>query len=241
MQSTSHVSPSFNRPHFLSSLKFGFLPLYSAVVLSLIIDQSLNQKIESILRSSTGFSHTVWFWGGLSLISSLVFPTLFTLSSCFFITEKIKGLTYSQLPGFYKQHFEMTLLENIRAWAHLFLWFFALILPMVYKFVSYSMTPFLVIYSPAYARGEINALKTSEKITKEFFVKLFFLLISFYIILPLVGLLTFDQYKLFRHYPLQALGLAGVDTLLIFAIHFFILNLFFKSGYFKGDQHGTHI
>ena len=135
----------------------------------------------------------------------------------------------------------MTLLENIRAWAHLFLWFFALIIPSIYKFVTFTLTPFLVIYSPAYARGEINALKTSEKIAKEFLIKLFLLLLGFYIILPFASTLIFDQYKLFRHFPLQALALAGLDTLVIFAIHFFILNLFFKSGYFKGDKHGTNV
>lgn len=234
-------TPSFNRPHFLSSLKFGFLPLYSAVVLSLIIDQSLNQKIESILRSPDGFSHSVWIWGGLSLISSLIFPVLFTLSSCFFITEKIKGLAVSQFPVFLKRHFEMTLLESIRAWAHMFLWFFVLFFPMVYKFVSYTMTPFLVVYSPAYARGEMNALKISETITKEFFVKLFLLLICFYVILPAAGTLIFDQYKVFRNYPIGALALAGLDTFFIFTIHFFILKMFFNSSYFKGDSHGINV
>ena len=148
------LTPSFNRQHFFSSLKFGFLPLYSAVVISLIIDQSLNLKIETILRSPDGLSNSIWIWGGLSLISTLIFPVLFTLSSCFFITEKIKGLSISQFPGFLKQHFELTLLESMRAWAYMFLWFFVLFFPMVYKFVSYTMTPFLVVYSPAYARGE---------------------------------------------------------------------------------------
>lgn len=246
MQTAEIVSvgppPSFNSQHFFSSLKFGFLPLYSAVVISLIIDQSLNQKIESILRSPDGFSNSVWLWGSLSLISSLVFPVLFTVCCCFFIIEKTKGLRFSAFPRFLKQHFEMTLLESIRAWAHLFLWFFVFVFPMVYKFISYAMTPFLVIYSPSYARGEIDALKTSELITKEFFIKLFFLLLSFYVILPALSTLVFDQYKVFRSFPLHALGLAGLDTLIIIAIHFFILKMFFKSGYFlKERAHGINV
>ena len=235
------LTPSFNRQHFFSSLKFGFLPLYSAVVISLIIDQSLNLKIETILRSPDGLSNSIWIWGGLSLISTLIFPVLFTLSSCFFITEKIKGLSISQFPVFLKQHFELTLLESMRAWAYMFLWFFVLFFPMVYKFVSYTMTPFLVVYSPAYARGEINALKTSELITKEFFIKLFLLLVCFYIILPTAGTLIFDQYKLFRNYPFQSLALAGIDAFLIYTIHFFILKMFFKSKFFKGDSDGINV
>lgn len=235
------LTPSFNRQHFFSSLKFGFLPLYSAVVIGLIIDQSLNQEIESILRSPDGFSHRVWIWGGLSLISSLVFPVLFTLLSCFFMTEKIRGFFFSQLPEFLKKHFEMTLLESIRAWAFMFLWFFVLFFPMVYKFVSYTMTPFLVVYSPAYARGEINALKTSEVIAKEFFIKLFLLLVCFYVVLPAVSTLVFDQYKVIRNYPLQALALAGVDAFVIFTIQFFLLKMFFNSSYFKGDSHGINV
>ena len=241
MQHDTLPLPSFNRHHFFSGLKYAFLPLYCAVVLSLLIDQTLNLKIETLLRSSEGFSQSLWLWGGLSLLSSLLFPGLLTLFCCFFITEKIKGLSVIELFPFLKNNFEMTFLESVRAWAFMFLWFFALFLPLLYKFISYALTPFVVVYSKKYAHGEVDALKASEKVSREFFLKLFFLLLTFYVLLPSISTLVFDEYKVFRFHPLQALLVAITDTVFIYIIHFFILNLFFKSGYFKGEQNGTDV
>ena len=135
----------------------------------------------------------------------------------------------------------MTFLESVRAWAFMFLWFFALFLPLLYKFISYALTPFVVVYSKKYAHGEVDALKASEKVSREFFLKLFFLLLTFYVLLPSISTLVFDEYKVFRFHPLQALLVAITDTVFIYIIHFFILNLFFKSAYFKGEQNGTDV
>jgi hypothetical protein len=241
MQHVALPQPSFNRHHFFTGLKYAFLPLYCAVVLSLLIDQTLNSKIETILRSSDGLSQTVWFWGGLSLLSSLFFPVFLTLFCCFFITEKIKGISVFKLFPFLKNNFEMTFLESIRAWAFMFLWFFALFLPLIYKFISYALTPFIVIYSKKYAKGEVDALKASEYVSREFFLKLFFLLLTFYILLPSVSTLIFDEFKVFRFHPVPALLVATTDTIFIYIIHFLILTLFFNSVYFKGELNGTNV
>jgi len=71
-------------------------------------------------------------------------------------------------------------LEGIRVAANVLLWILVFVIPGVIKQIRYSFFPFIVLLNPDYARGDIDALKESERRVKGHTWTLFFVLaISF--------------------------------------------------------------
>ena len=233
---------AFDSNHLLQSIKWAILPLTSAVSISIILDQFVTAQVEGILRSSEGPTAFVWAWLTISISFSVFFPATFTLISCYFITENHKTAhrPYSFIE-FFKRNFEMVVLEGMRAIAYIFFWFFALILPAFYKFASYSLTPFVVIYSQDYGQGKLDALRESQRIGMQKKTRLVLLLMGLYILLPIVSTILFDEYKVFANRPGSAFALSIVDALGIFLFHFFVLRIF-KSDFFnEGVIHASDV
>lgn len=195
--------------------------LFSAMLASTFLDQFLNRQIEDVIKSPAGLSNIIWFWGAISLISSMVFPLLFSLFCSHALVH-----TASSTSHFVAEKFELSLLETIRAWGKTFLWSLLFIIPGLIKYSYYLLTPFVVFFSQKYSRGEVDALKYSELISKKFWWKLNFWLTLFYFIFPLLISSFLDDYRLFRTHPFTALICVMLECLLVLIFHYQILKLF---------------
>lgn len=200
-----------------------FLLIFLAVLIAALIDQSLNRKIEQVIKSPDGLSNMIWVWGIASLGSSLIFPLLismlcsYTLSSTFYSKSRM-----------FKDKFELALIETLRAWGKTFLWCFVFVIPGLIKYTLYLLSPFVVFFSNKYEKGEVDALELSEKIAKRFFWRLNIWVTLFYFLLPIALSTTLDEFKVFQSHPVSATICVLFETILIFVFHYLILRLFIR-------------
>lgn len=231
--------PSTIKIEFKNAFGPGFLLVFLAVLLTTLLDQSLNKQIENLLQSQQGLTNTIWFWGALSLLSSLLFPLL---------TSFLCAHTLANLDGgphhFLLKKFELGLIETLRAWGKTFLWCFVFIIPGLIQYTYYLMAPFVVMFSKKYEAGEVDALDYSKKISKKFWHRLNFWLLVFYMILPLAISSLLDEYQIFRTHPITATLTVALQTLIFLAFHYVILKLFLRYlNEFESDpnEFGTNL
>lgn len=175
------------------------------------------------MQSSTGLSNMIWFWGALSLFSSLMFP----LYSSFLCAHTLANLEGNALK-YTGRKFELGLIETLRAWGKTFLWCFLFIIPGLIQYTYYLMAPFVVLFSKKYEAGEVDALDYSKRISKKFWHRLNLWLLVFYMVLPLTISSLLDEYLLFRTHPISATFSVLLETFLYFAFHFVVLKLFLR-------------
>lgn len=199
----------------------GFLLVFSALLLAAMVDQSLNKQIEGVIQSREGLSNMIFLWGGLSLVSTLLFPMIISFLCC----HTLAGFPMGRRE-FIKSKFELGLLETLRAWGKTFLWTFAFVLPGLVAYTYYFLTPFVVIFSKDYADGKVDALKHSAKLTKLFFWRLNLWLTVFYMAVPFSLSTLLDEKRVFRLSPLTATLSVLLETLLVFMFHYLILKPF---------------
>lgn len=219
--------------NIFKALKVAFLPIFLALLVSNNLDQFVNLKIESILRSPEGLSQSIWFYGSLSIFSSIFFPLLISLFASFSLSYSIQDSNYSQyLPlsftDFLKNNFELSFLETLRSWGKVFLWSFLLIIPGFIKFFFYIPVPFVVFFSKRYQSGGVDALELSQQIAKKHWFWLLIYVVLFTILIPMTLSLVFDQYRVYREHPIFASLLTLVDTIIIIIFHYSILKLILK-------------
>jgi hypothetical protein len=128
------------------------------------MDQYLTKQVENLISSKDGLSNMIWVWGGLSVLSAILFPLLISIFCAYFFITSTKSLN-----EFVEDNFELSLIETLRAWGKTFLWSFVFLLPGVFKYINYILTPFVVMFSKKYKRGEVDALEYSTLISKKFF------------------------------------------------------------------------
>lgn len=208
---------------FKNTFKPGFLLVFAALFVATLTDQLLNKQIESLIQSPQGLSNSIWFWGALSLVSSMLFPLL----TSFLCVHTLAGVN-SNPNQLLQKKFELGLIETLRAWGMSFLWCFLFIIPGLIQYTYYLMTPFVVMFSKKYERGEVDALDYSKQISKKFWGKLNFWLFVFYMVLPLTISSILDEYLLFRLHPVTALLAVLLETFIYFLFHFVVLNLFLR-------------
>lgn len=201
----------------------GFLLVFSALFVAAHVDQSLNKQIERVIQSPTGLSNMIFLWGTLSLLSSLLFPLIIS-----FLCSHTLARLESSSADFLKSKFELGLLETVRAWGKTFIWCFAFIIPGIIKYSYYLLTPFVVVFSRDYAKGNVDALELSEKITKLFFWRLNFWIFVFYMFIPIVLSSLLDEKRLFRSHPVTATLSVVLETFIVFLFHYAILKPFIK-------------
>lgn len=199
----------------------GFLLVFSALLAAALVDQSLNKQIEGVIQSRDGLSNMIFLWGGLSLVSSLLFPMIISFLCC----HTLAGIPLGRRE-FIKSKFELGLLEMLRAWGKTFLWTFAFVLPGFVAYTYYFLTPFVVIFSRDYADGKVDALKYSAKLTSLFFWRLNLWLTVFYMGAPILLSTLLDEKRVFRLSPFTATLSVLLETLLVFIFHYLILKLF---------------
>jgi hypothetical protein len=212
------IKIEFNRIFSLN-----FLLIFLAALIAALTDQSLNRKIEQVIKSPDGLSNMIWVWGIASLGSSLFFPLLISMLCSYTLSN-----AFNSKRTMLKEKFELALIETLRAWGKTFLWCFVLIIPGLIKYAFYLLSPFVVFFSKKYAEGKVDALEMSEKIAKKFFWKLNIWVTLFYFLLPIALSATLDEFKVFQFHPISATVCVLFETILIVVFHYLILKLFIR-------------
>ncbi|MNK01119.1 hypothetical protein D3C87_189130 [compost metagenome] len=204
------------------------LPLFLIVVLSSNIDQYLNLQIENALRDPQGAEKTIYFYGFISILSSVIFPVLLTITALFAVSSLSNSIGSFSFTGFFKKNLNQVFIEMIRAWGKTLLWSLLLILPGLWKYLEYTFVPFVVTLSKKYDAGELDALKASSQIVRKNAFKILGVLLLFHMFIPAVMASFFDSYRLFWKTPAQSLFLNLIDTYLLL-ISVQILFYIFKN------------
>ncbi|WP_413587519.1 hypothetical protein [Bdellovibrio sp. HCB274] len=198
-------------------------PLFVLLVLSSNIDQFLNQQVETALRDPMGAAPQVYWFGFLSIISSIIFPVLLITTALFAMqSEKIS----EGLSEFYGKYINQIFIETLRTWGKTLLWALLFILPGIWKFLEYSMVPFVVTSSRKYDEGQIDALSASAKVFRKHWFKITGILVLFHLFIPLILTSLFDSYRLLWKTPVASLILNLLDTYLLIISTQLLFNVF---------------
>lgn len=218
----------------LQVFKKVFIPLFVLVVVSTNIDQYLNLYIENALQDPLGAQGQVYLFGFLSLLSSVIFPTLLLTIALFALNLQI-GWTQS-LGAFIKKNLNQLYIETLRSWGKTLLWSLCFVIPGIVKYVQYLMVPIVVTSSTRYEEGQEDALQASARIVRHNWGKVILILFTFQILIPLVLASLFNGYRLIWKTPAQSLALSALDTyLILFSTH--LLFTIFRNEVRKHDAH----
>ncbi|MEN0057952.1 MAG: hypothetical protein AAGB31_03895, partial [Bdellovibrio sp.] len=125
----------------LQVFKKVFLPLFVLVVLSGNIEMYLNMQIEGILRSPEGSPQFAYVLGFISILNAILFPVL-TLAIALYAFNQLRS-SPETLGRFLKRHLNQLYIETLRYWGKSLTWSLLFILPGLWKYVEYSMVPFV--------------------------------------------------------------------------------------------------
>ncbi|WP_413561437.1 hypothetical protein [Bdellovibrio sp. HCB209] len=210
------------------------IPLFLLVVLSSNIDQFLNIRVEEALRDPMGAAPHVYWFGFLSIISSIIFPILLITTALY----PMKSSRFTTgLNDFYGKYIQQIFIETLRTWGKTLLWSLLFILPGIWKYLEYSMVPFVVTGSVPYDDGKLDALQASAKIFRRHWFKILGILILFHLFIPLVLTSIFDSYRLLWETPVTSLLLNLLDTYLIIISTQLLFNVFQN----EVRRHDTHV
>jgi hypothetical protein len=223
-----------NKLDLKSFLNPYFLLIFSAMFLSTFSDQLITRKVEAIISSKDGLSNVIWAWAALSLFCTILFPLLTAMLSSFCIIRADKNLK-----KFVTENLELSFVETLRAWGKSFLWSFVFLLPGIRKFIHYTFTPHVVFFSKRYKAGEVDALAYSEQIAKKYWKPLNAWLTLYFLVVPVVFYLMFENYRLFSMYPLAATGLVLLKTVVEYCFNFSMLRILFK--YLNETEYTTEL
>lgn len=185
--------------HILTLL-IGFLMM----VFYQFLDLSLTSVLEKLFRSSDGAPTWVWGIAFLSVVLNILAP----LMIAFWLLNSLRAKSVLA-------DFEFLLIENLRAWGSTFLWSLLLILPGLYKWLSYSLVPYVVLFSKKYSEGQVDALEFSTVVFKKCWLKVLFLVLFFGLILPLVLTTGFDGYRKIWITPVASLFISALDFMVL--------------------------
>lgn len=202
----------------LQAFKKIALPLFTLAILSNNVDQYLNIQVEEALRNPSGIQKSILIYGFLLIFFNIVFPVLMTTLALFSLFSlKSKAMSLS---GFIDKHLNQLFIETLRAWGKTLLWSMVFLLPGIWKYLHYSLVPFVVAGSPLYREGRVDALQASTSIVSKHRVKVLGIFILFHLFIPIVLSALFDAYRLIWKTPLASLLLSLLDTyLLIISTH----------------------
>lgn len=187
--------------------KTNFAFLFGLALIWTLIEQSLTYWTQLEISNPLGASELVWFYAGLMIVFSFLFPVTISLSCLGLITNQ------ESLFVFLKKNFSSTIKESMRVWGKAILWGFLFIIPGIYKFIQGLFVPFIVCLDSDYSLGKIDALKRSQKLTEGCIFKLFGLLLVFDAVIPL-ALSSLDTWQIFWLNPLSALAICFVELML---------------------------
>lgn len=89
------------------------------------------------------------------------------------------SVTGESIGAFIKSHLEKGIIESLRGFLKSVKWGFLFIIPGIIKAIRYQFVAFIICTNPKYDAGQVDALKTSERLTYHHFLGLLFLFIIF--------------------------------------------------------------
>lgn len=191
--------------------------------LSTLSDQLITTQMERLIGSKNGLSNMIWFWGSVSLVNAILLPMITALISSFMVVDFDKKPAGSL--EFSAEHFELLTIETLRSWGKSFLWSFVFVLPGVWKFFTYTLTPYVVLFSKKYAAGEVDALEYSEYICKKNWKAVNKWLTVFYLVVPIASYFLFEPFRILAQTPVRATILIFVKTVVELAFHYQMLKI----------------
>ncbi len=165
------------------------------------MDAGTTSVLQTLFRSPSGTPNWVWFIAIFSVLLNLFFPLLIT----YWLLAQLK-----KTPT-WRGDFQQMVIEHLRAWGHVLSWSFLLFLPGIWKWLSYTFVPFVVLFSRKYQTGQVDALKHSSKLFRKTWWKIIPIILIFSLILPMGLTANFDQYRIIWENPIGALLLGLVD------------------------------
>jgi hypothetical protein len=192
------------------------LPLYVLTLVYTSIDQLLTINIDESLRSPTGALGTVWMLGFVSLVLGILFPILGILVVLY--GAKHSDPNEQGLLQFIKKFLSQVSIEILRSWGKTLLWSLLFLLPGLWKYIQFTMIPFIVTLSNRYQQGEKDALEFSSRIVRNHLAKVLGILLLFHFFIPSLLTVLFDDYRLVWSTPIPALMLTFID------VYFFIFS-----------------
>ncbi|HEX7673974.1 MAG TPA: hypothetical protein VF412_07380 [Bdellovibrio sp.] len=217
----------------LKVFKKAALPLFVLVVVSNNIDQYLNMEVETALQNPLGASSQVYFFGFLSIVSSVIFPVLLMSTALFALAKTESGKSLTIFLGHY---INQIFIETLRAWGKTLMWSLLFIVPGIWKYLELILVPFVVTSSDRYNAGEVDALKASSYVFRQHWFKILGIIIFFHLFIPLVLTSFFDSYRLIWKTPIASLVLSLIDTYIILVSTQLLFNVF-QSEVRKHDSH----
>lgn len=186
----------------LIELKLFLIPIILFFWISSIFEHFLVKKIEGVVNSSDPSTATLIGYASLHLLNGIIFPTLITLLALSYLRNKKNGSPQYQIEG---SPSNQLFIETLRSWGKTTWWFLALILPGLYKFISYSYVPIIVYLDPEYDKGAVDALEASEASFRKNWLATCFIFVAFYLVFPIMLSSILDSYKDFNETPMLAL------------------------------------
>lgn len=218
----------------LQVFKKVFLPLFVVVVLTNSIDQYLNIRVEAALLDSSEPQQKIYFFGFISLLSSIIFPVL-CMAVALFGLNTLTGWQDS-LSNFLKKNLNQFYIETLRSWGKTLLWCLFLILPGIWKYIQLSLVPFVVTSSKKYDEGQEDALKRSAEIVRSHWFLVLGIFVVFHLFIPMTLSTFFDSYRLLWKTPIRSLLLSALDAYLLLISTHILFNVFRRE-----EKHVTHV
>jgi hypothetical protein len=215
------------------------LPLYVLTLIYTSLDQLLTINTEAAMRNPNGGTTWIWVYGFSSLIVGIVFPILGILVVLY--GAKTPDANEKGLWQFIQHHINQLSIEILRSWGMTLLWSLLFILPGVWKYLEYTMIPFIVTISQKYDRGEEDALETSARMVRHQLLKVSAILLIFHLIFPSILTVLFDEYRLVWHTPVSALVLTLVDVYLFIFSTQLLLGVFESQNQQEVPHAAAHV
>ncbi len=215
------------------------LPLYVLTLIYTSLDQLLTINTEAAMQNPNGATTWIWVYGFSSLIVGIVFPILGILVVLY--GAKTPDANEKGLWQFIQHHMNQLSIEILRSWGKTLLWSLLLILPALWKYLEYTMIPFVVTMSKKYGRGEEDALNGSALIVHKHLLKVSAILLIFHLIFPSILTVLFDEYRLVWRTPVSALVLTLVDVYLFVFSTQLLLGVFERQNPQEVPSAATHV
>lgn len=213
--------------HFFR-LKLFLIPILLFFWISSIFEHFLIQRIERLINSSDPSTLSLIGYGSLHLLNGILFPTLISLLAL----TRLRNFIYKPNKAAYMiegANAEQLFIETLRSWGQSIWWFFAFIIPGIYKFVSYSYVPYVVFLDKTYDSGSVDALKASEAQFKKNIWLTLFIFMVFYFVFPIMLSSFLDSYKNFNETPMLALLVSAFEGSLSLLAFLLLAEIYLKD------------
>jgi hypothetical protein len=221
-----HVRPMQNLRLLPSLLKKIAIPLFFVLMISTLIDQTLNSQLENVLMSDSPGS-SIWYLATAALISGLFFPLLTTML-CLYGIIKLRRPDV-QLVSFSSRVLESLTIEALRSWGSMLRWGVFFIIPGLIRALQMTFVPYVVCLNVNYENGKIDALKSSQKICKQTLWPTLFVVIIFQIVVPLTLTDTLDSWKLYSESFFKASFCTLIDVFVASLSVLFLFSIFERT------------